>query len=59
MNISMHHVYREGNSVADKLAKRGVDVFSEFYLCPSDLPSSVIKALASDGLNLPVWRHAR
>lgn len=57
MNIHISHVFREGNVVADALAKLGAGGNSEFYYCSVDLPTDVSKAWNNDLMGLPVWRN--
>lgn len=59
MEIQISHIYREGNAVADSLAKQGAKGISATYFRLSELLPETTRAWIGDELKLPVWRHPR
>lgn len=59
IDVSISHIFREGNTVADSLAKHGSKgVYMQYFHIP-DLPKDVLIAWCSDLIQLPAWRFPK
>lgn len=57
ISISVSHIYREGNQVADFFAKSGADGNNEYYESAKDFPPKALNLWSLDCMGMPNWRH--